>query len=211
MKKLLLTLIMLTVSCSLLAQEKVQKYGISLQAGYLLSTNGTYADSDSTSADLNELVNAGPAFGIGFLVNINRHHTVEMLFSMAWMNYKDGKNSTPDKSPTFSIPALVFNNYYYISGNKIRPYLMGGIGIYDWRFTEDGPFSDVQKVEGEKMQKMSIGGDIGLGLQLSLSSQFAVNITAKYHYILCKDEFFFGKGYSEQGLMSFDGGLVWYF
>ena len=207
MKKILFMSIMLFVSCSLMAQEKTHNYGISLQAGSIFSTNGTYATSDSTSADLSDLVNAGPSLGIGFLVRISRHHTVEMLLNMAWMNYKESQN----ESPTFTIPALVFNNYVYLFGNKIRPYLLGGIGIYDWRFTEDGPLGDTQELEGEKLQKMSIGGDVGLGAELSLFSKFAVNVAAKYHYIFCKDEFFFGKGFSEQGFVSLNGGLVWYF
>ncbi len=207
MKKIILTLILLTISCPLMAQEQAQNYGISLQAGSIFSTNGTYATSDSTSADLSDLVDSGPSLGIGFFVCINQHHTVEMLLNMAWMNYKESQN----ESPTFAIPALVFNNYFYLFGNKIRPYLLGGIGIYDWRFTKDGPLGDTQKVEGEKLQKMSIGGDIGLGVEVRVFPQFAVNVAAKYHYIFCKDEFFFGKGFSEQGLVSVNGGLVWYF
>ena len=207
MKKIIFMSIMLFVSCPLMAQQQTHNYGLSLQAGSIFSTNGTYATSDSTSADLSDLVVPGPSLGIGFFVRINKHHAVEMLLNIAWMNYKESQN----ESPTFAIPALEFNNYIYLFGNKIRPYLLGGIGIYDWRFTEDGPFGDTQKMEGEKLQKMSIGGDVGLGVELSLFSQFAVNVAAQYHYIFCKDEFFFGKGFSEQGLVSVNGGLVWYF
>ena len=189
------------------SQELPFKYGLSVQGGTWLSTNGRY----NTDSQLRDLVDPGTAMGMGFSIMVTRSYSVEMQLTTTWLNYQKNKRPLSGDIPAFSVSSLLFHNRYYLLARKISPYLSAGVGIYYWRFTEDGAFGKAQKFEGEELEKMSIGGNAGVGIRICLMPRLALIGEVQYHYILSKDEFFFGQKFSEQGLTSFQGGLRVYF
>ena len=209
MKKIIILplLVMSLTASPSFPQQLPFKYGLSAQAGTWLSTNGRY----NADYKLRDLVDPGTAIGIGFSIIVNRHYSVEMQLTTAWLNYQENKRPLSGDIPAFSVSSLLFHNRYYLLARKISPYLSAGVGIYYWRFTEDGAFGKAQKFEGEELEKMSIGGNAGMGIRICLMPRLALIGEVQYHYILSKDEFFFGQEFSEQGLTSYQGGLRIYF
>lgn len=209
MKKIIilpLLAVILTVSSGY-SRELSFQYGFSAQGGSWLSTNGRY----NADYELRDLVDPGTAIGLGFSIIVNRRYSVEMQLTTAWLNYQKNKRPLSGDIPAFSVSSLLFQNRYYLLTSRISPYLSAGVGIYYWRFTEDGAFGKAQKFEGEELEKMSIGGNAGLGFRIRLMSRLALIGEVQYHYILSRDEFFFGEKFSEQGLTSYQGGLRVYF
>ncbi len=189
------------------SEENDKKYGVVFEMGSFYSINGSFSDSE----DLKDIVNPGMIFSFGMKMKINRQFFVEMLVTNGWMNYKNDKKPIPSLSPSFAITNINFDNVYYIYRDRYKIKFMAGPGIYYWRFTDDGPFGKIQKYEGEKFYKMSIGGDIGMGFEVDFNKKLSLSLTSRYHYILSKDRFFFGNYFSEQGLLDIRLGILGYF
>jgi len=199
--------VFLVYSIPAAAQDKDKKLTLKFEFGSLISVNGSYSAADN----LRDIVNPGPVFGLGVNMKVNPHYFVELNISNGWMTYKDGKKPVQGKSPSYSVTNINFENIYYVYHGKLSIRLLAGPGIYYWRFTEDGPFSKIQTFEGEKLTKMSVGGDIGGGFDFNLSGNYVLSLTSRYHYILSKDRFFFGEHFSEQGLLDIRVGIIYYF
>ena len=203
----LLVIIYFVFYTSIYAQENNRRYGIVFEMGPFFSVNGTYSDSEN----LRDIVNPGPVFSFGLKMKVNNQYFVEMLITNGWMNFKDSKKPTSGLSPSYAVTNINFDNIYYIYQRHSKIKLLIGPGIYYWRFTNDGPFSRIQEFEGEKFNKMSIGGDIGLGFEIDFNKNVSLSLTTRYHYILSKDKFFFGNDFSEQGLLDIKSGISYYF
>jgi len=58
---------------------------------------------------------------------------------------------------------------------------------------------------------MSIGLSAGAGLEISIRHNISILIDPVYHYILSKDSFVFGSGFSEQGIVTTNIGVCYTF
>jgi len=201
---LLITCLIFPISAA--AQDKDKKFALTAEFGPLMSVNGSYSAADN----LRDIVNPGPVFGLGVNMKVNSHYFVELSVTNGWMNYKDSRKPVPGQSPSYAMTNVNFENIYYIYHGKLNIKLLAGPGIYYWRFTDDGPFSTIQTFEGEKLNKMSIGGDIGIGIERNLVGNYVLSLTSRYHYILSKDRFFFGEHFSEQGLLDIRVGMIYF-
>ncbi len=144
-------------------------------------------------------------------MKVNKNYSVDFYISNCWMNYRDEWKSEPGKNPSFAVTGLNFENNYYFINRRFKLKILFGPGIYYWRFTKDGPFGNIQIFEEEKFRKMSIGGNIGAGVELEINEILNFSITTRYHYILSKDRFFFGDYFSEQGILDIRAGILYYF
>lgn len=203
----IVVLICFIFNASIYSEENEKKYGVVFEVGSLCSINGSFSNSE----DLKDVVNPGLIFGLGMIMEINRQYFVEMLVTNGWMDLKVITSSFPSLSPSFAITSINFDNVYYIYRDRYKVKFLAGPGIYYWRFTDDGPFGKIQKYEGEKFAKMSIGGDIGVGFEVDFNKKLCLSLTSRYHYILSKDRFFFGNDFSEQGLLDIRFGILSYF
>lgn len=199
---LLITCLIIPISAA--AQDKDKKFALTVEFGPLMSVNGSYSATDN----LRDIVNPGPVFGLGVNMKVNSHYFVELSVTNGWMTYKDSRKPVPGQSPSYAMTNINFENIYYVYHGKLNIKLLAGPGIYYWRFTDDGPFSTIQTFEGEKLNKMSIGGNIGIGIEWNLAGDYVLSLTSRYHYILSKDRFFFGEHFSEQGLLDIRVGMI---
>jgi len=180
--------------------------GISLSAGLAKSINGTY----DGSLEMKDALKTGYDYNIDIERWIGEHFRASMTFKLSWMNFKDTAEGVTGESPSFTVPALIFRNSYHFTSHRIRPFVSAGAGLYFWKFNTDKPLGAVLRFEGERQQKMSIGLNIGAGVEIALSRNFSLIIDPVYHFILSKDSFVFGEGFSEQGMVSLSMGVHYY-
>jgi len=180
--------------------------GVGLSAGFLKSISGSY----DGSLEMNEALETGYSYGIELERWIGDHFRASMVFGLSWMRFKETASGVEGEDPCFTVPALMFRNSYHFTTGRIRPFISAGAGLYFWKFNSSGPLGAVMRFEGERLQKMSIGLLGGVGLEVAVSDNISVIIEPVYHYILSKDRFIFGEGFSEQGMMSFSLALHYY-
>ena len=181
--------------------------GISLGGGFARSINGTY----NGPYEMSDALNMGPSFNLSVERWIGDHFRTSMGFGLLWMNFKEDAEGPAGENPSFTIPVITFRNLYHFTTKKMRPFVSFGAGLYFWRFNTDKPLGSVLRFEGERQQKMSIGLSTGVGLEISIGPNISILIDPVYHYILSKDSFVFGNGFSEQGILTTNIGVCYTF
>ncbi len=171
------------------------------------SVTGTYTAQVSTP----DMLEPGSGFGAGVGVELTPHYRIAS--SLAWLALPFKKDYRPNKlwRPTFEVPAWTFINILQWRLGRVTLELPLGVGIYFWRFTENGRGSDALQFEGQALEKMSFGINAGAGLEMRLVKSFRLFVAGTYHYILSQDRFLFGENFSEQGVFVWKSGLRWYF
>ncbi|NOY76341.1 MAG: hypothetical protein GXO76_00590 [Calditrichaeota bacterium] len=170
--------------------------GLAPLLGLSKSASGTY-NTGQKSADI---LQPGVLYGLSFSRTLSSHYWIEVQGFYTALYFKEEARPNIQRKQVFVVPALVFSNNLQWNVGPAGLYVPLGVGIYFWKYAIDGPGSDVVQYEGEKLEKMSPGFSTGLGLSFTLSKHFAVFADGRYHYLLCKDKFFFGEKFSEQGL-----------
>jgi len=211
LKRIWLSIALLLMCLALLSSssnaEPTRTFGFTVSAGTAISVNGSYNEA----VDMPNALEAGYDYDIAFDKWIGRHFRASMTVKLAWMKFKNGTEGVAGESPSFTVPALVFRNFYHFASGRIRPFVSGGTGLYFWRFNTDGVLGSVARFEGERQQKMSIGVNAGAGLEVVLSKNSSILIDPSYHYILSQDRFVFGERFTEQGFVTLDVGFSYYF
>jgi len=181
--------------------------GLTLSGGFTKSINGTY----NGPYEMSDALRMGPSFNLSIERWIGNHFRTSMGFGLFWMNFKEDSEGISGENPSFTVPALTFRNSYHFTTKKVRPFVSFGAGLYFWRFNTDKPLGSVLRFEGERQQKMSIGLSAGAGLEISIGHNISILIDPVYHYILSKDSFVFGSGFSEQGIVTTNIGVCYTF
>jgi len=200
---LLFLLIVVPVSSSFGAGEKL---GFKLVTSGIKSLSGSFNDSTAMS----DYLDPGMSYRIGIVHQISNYYAVEVNIDIGWMSVKKNQREDSSKEPVFFFPRISFSNLISFPLGKMIPYTILGVSIVPWKFTQDGSGGEATLFEGEKFQKMSFGLHGGLGLELRLTDWFSIYGEGAFHYLLCRDEFFFGKGFTEQGILRFGGGIIFY-
>jgi len=189
------------------SQSIESKYGVSILSGAGISASGVF----HTGAKVGDMVKLGKSITAGVYIDVSNKYCVEMLLGFMWMYYKDEYKPDNSKNPAFSISFASFNNNYNFINGKTDLFFILGLGIYNWKFTENGLFGDAQQFEGEDLSKMSIGLNSGFGIKFNIKEDIELTSRMKYHYILSKDQFFFGDKFTEQGIVTIDFGIKYNF
>jgi len=185
--------LILFISGTAMAGETI---GLAPLFGLSKSLTGTY-NTGQKSADI---LQPGVLYGLSFSRTISPTYWIEVRAVYTALYFKKEARPNIQRKQVFVVPSLTFSNNIQWNVGPVGLYLPLGVGIYFWKYSIDGPGSDVVQYEGEKLEKMSPGFSTGLGLSFKLNRHFTVFADGRYNYILCKDKFFFGEKFSEQGL-----------
>ena len=183
-----------------------EKLGIRMRTSRIQPLKGSMNDSTKMS----DYLNPGVSYGIGICHIISDFYTIEFGLDVGWMSVKREWREDPDSEPVFFFPRFYFSNMIRLPMNRVVPYLRMGASIVPWKFTIDGPKGESSLFEGEKFQKMSFNLHAGIGLEIRLTSWFALYCEGNWDYLFCRDQFFFGKNFTEQGILGLGGGILLY-
>ncbi len=171
--------------------------GVAPLFGFSKSVAGTYNTGQKSA----NILNPGTVFGLSFTRNITPHYQIEVQAFYTYLPFKKSARPNILREQVFLFPGIVFSNNLRWNLGPLTAYWPLGVGIYFWKYAVDGPRSDAVLYQGEKLEKMSPGFSTGLGLAFHLQKHFSLFAEARYHYVLCKDKFFFGENFSEQGVL----------
>ncbi len=183
------TLILATSVC--LAYERRVGLGVS-GGGALLS------GADEERAEL------GPMGRITVRRGLNEHFGLGLNVSYGWNYDKDVKSFR-----TNLIPLELACFYTVMPEAQVSPYLTAGIGILRWD-SNYRPRGEV--IERERDPAFSIGG----GFEIFIKEYLALDVGAKFHYMLTDDKDFIGRSAyngpasNDHYLWYFGVGLTWY-
>ncbi len=184
------------ISLSGLATAR-ETIGVAPFFGFSKSTAGTYNTGQKSA----NILNTGFVYGVSITQNIAAHYQVEVQAFYTYLPFKKSARPNVLREQVFFVPGVVFSNNLRWNFWRASAYVPLGVGIYFWKYAVDGPSSETVRYQGEKLQKMSPGFSGGLGLSFRLQKHVSLFGEARYHYILCKDKFFFGEKFSEQGIL----------
>ncbi len=170
--------------------------GLAPLFGLSKSLSGAY-HTGQKSADI---LQPGALYGLSFSRTISPNYWIEVQGIYTALYFKKEARPNLQRKQVFVVPSLIFSNNVQWNWGRLGIYLPLGVGIYFWKYSIDGPNSDAVQYEGEKLRKMSPGFSTGLGFSVKLNKRFSVFADGRYHFILCKDKFFFGEKFTEQGL-----------
>lgn len=183
-----------------------EKLGIRLRTSRIQSFSGSYNDTTVMS----DYVNPGTSYGVGINHRITDNYSLEVGLDVGWMAVKKAFKSNPSKEPVFLIPSMYFTNFVHFPLGRVIPFVQLGVSIVPWKFTLDGPTGETAQFEGENFQKMSFAFHGGLGVEFRITDTFSMYGEGVFTYLFCRDQFFFGKGFTEQTILRLGGGLLFY-
>jgi len=180
------------------------KLGVGFRLSNMKSVNGTFRDNITMSDYVN------PAVGYSLIIRqqITKGFSVELGLDYGFMEISSEYKSDETKKPGWFLPGVSASNIIPLARWIIIPSIKFGVDIVPWRFTEDGPSGETSLFEGEKVQKMSFGLHGGIELEIPLANWISLFAEGRYTYLFCRDNFFFGETFSEQGFLSFSGGVT---
>jgi len=180
------------------------KFGIRFNMSGVRPVNGTFRDNIKMS----DYVNSSTGYSIAFRQQITKGFEVELQAFYQFLEISDQYKVDSAKKPGWLIPGISVSNIIPVFHWIAVPSLKFGADIIPWRFTDDGPKGETSLFEGEKVQKMSFGFHGGLELEVPVAKWFSIIAEARYTYLFCRDTFFFGETFSEQGIFSFSLGMA---
>jgi len=179
-------------------------WGVRLSGGLLKSAAGSI-DMTNSSADV---LDTGPGFSLSVSKRVSERFSTEITAGMGWMDLGDELHET---SSNFSLGTLVLSNSYsLIRTGRLDMLIIAGGGMYYWRICREEVFGEARQFEGEDLQKISIGLKAGVGAEFEVSQRMSLTAESAYNYILCRDTFHFGRGFTEQGIINFNLGIRYY-
>jgi len=202
--KIWIFLILLAQVGSTSAADK--KSGIRIQASGLYAVSGSFIDSTRMC----DYLDPGVSYGIGVRVRLSPHYAIDAGVDFGWMRVKKSMREDVSKEPLFLFPRINFTNLVYFNSGRVSIYSLFGLSIVPWRFTVNGFGGKSIRFEDENVQKMSIEFHGGFGIELRIYSGMSIYGEGVFHYLLCRDQFFFGEGFTEQGILRYGGGIILY-
>ncbi len=179
-------------------------WAAAVSGGMLLPVSGSL-DMENSSADL---LDTGPELTLSVSKRVSSRFSTRISAAAGRMNFT---REIYETSSNFSVASLVLSNSYSIlRPGKLDIHIKAGAGMYYWRISEAEFFGEARQFEGEDLQKVSIGLQGGLGAELALSRRISITAESNYNYILCRDTFHFGRGFTEQGMININFGLKFY-
>ncbi len=189
-------------------------FSISLNPGGIWALNGYYDETEK----LKDRVIPGAGLGLGLRYKITENFTIEACYSYNWMFIKKEKRPDAYKNdkPVFLIPMYTLNGTVFLStGKTLEPFLTAGAGIFPWRFSSQvtgGELWTAPENPDEDFSKTSLGLNIGMGIDVYISSKISLTAESKYYYIFTKDEEKFGTdSFTNQGFLGIRLGLTYHF
>lgn len=189
-------------------------FSISLNPGGIWALNGYYNKTEK----LKDRVIPGAGLGLGLRYEITGNFTIEACYSYNWMFIKKAKrpDAYKDDKPVFLTPMYTLNGTVFLStGKTLDPFLTAGAGIFPWRFSSQvtgGELWTAPENPDEDFSKTSLGLNIGMGIDVYISSKISLTAESKYYYIFTKDEEKFGTdGFTNQGFLGIRLGLTYHF
>jgi hypothetical protein len=183
-----------------------EQFGLRVGTARMMSVFGSRNDSTK----MTDYLNPGMTYSFSIVHRFSPYYSVEVGADIGWMPVDEQYRQEPGKEPVFFYPRIYFSNLISFPWKRLHPYLRLGVSIAPWRITQDGPGGDAMLFEGEKFQKVSFDLHAGLGLEFSLFSWLSVYGDGRLDVLFCRDAFFFGKGFTEQGILSFGAGILVY-
>ncbi len=220
MKKVLLIMIMTTLSCSLaLAQNLNRPLGfssnmisVSLSGGAVIHATGKY----DAALELSDLLETGPTFVGSLTYSASPILSIRGTFDFAY-NYFESKYRSEGKKPSFVMPAItadaIFKLGPLIEGNDAgNPYIFAGAGIYFWKFSNDKIDGDaMSSINGKEWKATSFGLHAGTGFEVYIIPSLAFFAEGQYRFIFSKQTDDFGNDFENLGFFKFSGGVTYYF
>jgi hypothetical protein len=183
------------------AYEDGPSWGAGISSGVLSPVSGSL-DMDNSSADVLE---TGPCFTLALSKRVGRRFRTEIAAGAGWMDF--GRDLY-ESSSNFSLATLILTNSYSIlKAGRLEINIRAGAGMYYWRICAKEVFGGARQFEMEDLQKISIGLQGGLGAAIRLNRRISLDAQSNYNYILCRDTFHFGRGFTEQGIIDIRLGL----
>lgn len=205
---LLIILVMLVKSLS------SADFSISLNPGGLWALNGNYDETEK----LKDIVLSGAGLGLGFRYEISTNFTIEACYSYNWMFIKEEKRpyAYKDDKPALLIPMYTLNGTFFLTSSKtLDPFLTAGVGIFPWWFSSQvtgGELWTAPENSEEDFSKTSLGLNIGMGIDVYISSKISLTAESKYYYIFAKDKEKFGTDeFTNQDFLGIRLGLTYHF
>ncbi|GBD94462.1 hypothetical protein BMS3Abin05_02071 [bacterium BMS3Abin05] len=209
MKKLSILIVCLFIPLSSFAGTGFagSTLGIAPLFGRSAAVSGTYS-TNQKSADI---LQPGMVYGVSFSRRLSSYYRIEVQGIYTYLIFKKADRPNVLRKQAYVLSGIVFSNNLQLNFRRLTIYVPLGVGIYFWKYTQDGPASDVILYEGEKLHKMSPGFSTGLGFSFKINRHFSVFGDSRYHFILSKDKFFFGNDFTEQGLLLSTAGFRFWF
>lgn len=165
-----------------------------------------------------DVVGSGPSFAISWQYNPFHSLGFEIGYQLSWMDFEKEFRTEEGKTPAFVVHQITLAGKYnfgdLISPDaRIRPFISAGIGMYPFRFTEDGLGGDTQVLpNGNKFEKTSFGLNTGAGIEIRALNRLSIIGGVRYHYLFAKDDDKFGadSGFKNQGLLNYGIGLSYH-
>ena len=209
-----LPLLLLVVSPEIRASDFFSRFSISLKPGGVLALGGNYTDY----AKLKDAVNIGIGFGPGFRYEINENIYIDAGYAFNWMSVKKDYQlfAYKETHPAFNLHMFTLNATFYLkSGYLIEPYITLGGGICPWKFSGSpigGETWPAPGNPGEKFSGISIGLNIGLGVEVFIWKHVTVTGEVKYNYVFSRNPEKFGTDdFTQQDFLGAGIGIVYYF
>lgn len=220
MKKVLLIMIMTTLSSSLvLAQNLNTPLGlesntmsVSLSGGVVIPATGKY----NATLNISDLLETGPIFVGSVTYSVSPIVSLRGTFDFAY-NYFESKYRPIGKKPTFVAPTITTDAIVklgsLIKGNVAgNPYLFAGAGIYIWKFSNDKINGDaMSSIKGKEWKATSFGLHAGTGFEVYIIPSLAFFAEGQYRFIFSKNSGDFGNDFENLGFFKFSGGVTYYF
>jgi hypothetical protein len=176
-------------------------WGIGVSAGTVVPVSGSL-DMEHSSKDI---LDPGPALALTLSKRASRRFLTEISIYTGSMEF--GREIYSGSS-NFSLAALLLgNSFSVVRSGRLDLRIRAGAGLYYWRICAGEYFGGAREFEGEDLEKISIGLQGGLGAELIVTGRFSVTAHSGYNYILSRDTFHFGKGFTEQGIINLNVGL----
>jgi opacity protein-like surface antigen len=215
MKRWLVTIAAVPVLVSgLAASDLGKRLSIRFAPGGIMALGGSYSDT----AKLSSVVNLGAGLGLGLRYQMNENFILELGYDFCWLSVKGESQpfAYQEQSPALNLQMLTVNGIFFLmSGYRLEPYLILGAGLCPWEFSQvpiwGSPWPAPAKPE-ESFSGRSLAFDIGLGVDASLFSRFAVFAEVKYHYIFSRSPEKFGTDdFTQQDFLGLNIGFTYRF
>jgi opacity protein-like surface antigen len=220
MKKLIIILTILALGgTTAYAMDMSKHIGFGAWGGGNMPLNGSATAEDNLSDWIGFF--GFPAVEVKYVV-MDRV-AVGINGGYGYMPIKDDKKKDlegfEDLTPALNMPYVSLNGTFNFGpmmkaeGNKLNPFLTGGVGMYMWYFSENERTNKLAAPEkpDEEFKASSLGINIGGGVEYFAMEKLAVFGRLNYHYVMMKDEDKFGPDFGNQGFLMFGVGATYYF
>lgn len=215
MKKLIILLTILAFGgTTAYAMDMSKHIGFGVWAGGIMPINGNVSSQDKMS-DLVGMYGF-PAVEIKYVVMDKV--SVGANLGYGYMPIKDDKKSPEfkDLTPALNMPYVSLNGTYNFGpmmkaeGNKLNPFVTGGVGMYMWYFSENQRTNKLKTAKGEEFKASSLGINFGGGTEYFVREKISVFGRLNYHFVMMKNKDKFGADFGNQGFLMLGVGATYY-